>query len=101
MGPEHPMDDSQVGVSYIEFSDLKDPGVVDSATLTSLAISEDWKHHYECLNLLRALNKYHRDYLLSEEVLCGKLGVQFVKEQIDNLRSNLSKCALMLIKEVF
>lgn len=25
----------------------------------------------------------------------------FVKEQIENLRSNVSKCALMLVKEVF
>jgi len=61
-------------------------------------VSEDWKHHYDCLNLLRALNKHRREQLLA---FLGKLGTNFIKEQVENLRSNLSKCALMLVKEVF
>ena len=63
--------------------------------------------HYEGLNIIRALNKHRRDTLLglpdevTEETFLSKAIAPFVKEQIDNLRSNLSKCALMLIKEVF
>ena len=107
MGPEHPTDDSQVGVSYTEFENLEDVGVVDFTNLQSLFTGEDWKMHYEGLNIIRALNKHQRDTLLGrpdevvEETFFSKAIAPFVREHIDNLRSNLSKCALMLIKEVF
>jgi len=87
-----------VGVSYIEYENLEEPKAseIDPAALLSLAASEDWKHHYDCLNLLRALNRFNRDYFLSEPVQYS-----FVRDQVDSLRSNLGKCALMLVKEVF
>lgn len=106
MGPEHPTDDSMVGVSYIEFDQLEEPSPqqYDVASLEALAESEDWKLHYECLNILRAINKHNREYLLDstsgESILSG-IAAPFVRDQIDNLRSNLSKCALMLVKELF
>lgn len=89
-----------VGVSYIEYENLEEPTAsqMDPAALLSLAGSEDWKHHYECLNILRALNRYKRDYFLSEPV---QALTTFMREQVDSLRSNLGKCALMLVKEVF
>lgn len=49
--------------------------------------------------MLRALNKYRRDQLL-DFIASAVLGAGFIKEQIENLRSNLSKCALMFVKEV-
>lgn len=89
-----------VGVSYIEYENLEEPKAsqMDPTALLSLAASEDWKHHYDCLNLLRALNRFNRDYFLSEPVQALS---SFVRDQVDSLRSNLGKCALMLVKEVF
>lgn len=103
LGPEHPTDDSLVAVSYIEYEHLEDPGQFDGKELAALTASEDWKQQYDCLNLIRALNKHHRDYLLggAEESLLSLVVAKFAREQIDNLRSNLAKCALMLVKEVF
>jgi hypothetical protein len=71
-----------------------------------LAGEEDWKAHYECLNLIRGLNKYHREYILGgpeEEQSSSILSALslFISNQVNNLRSNVSKCALMLIKELF
>ena len=37
----------------------------------------------------------------SEESEYSRLIAQFVKDGVDNLRSNLTKCALMLVKELF
>jgi hypothetical protein len=70
LGPEQPSDDTLVGVSYIDYDMLEEPSAAqaDPAALLSLASSEDWKHHYECLNLLRAINKHKRDFFLSQEV---------------------------------
>jgi hypothetical protein len=88
-------------VSYIDFDQLEvPPASLAPAELISLAVSDDWRHHYECLNLLRALNRHRRDELL-DFIAGGGLGAGFIKEQIENLRSNLSKCALMFVKEVF
>ncbi len=109
MGPEHPTDDSMVGVSYIEFEQLEEPSPqqYDVASLVALAESEDWKLHYECLNILRAINRHNREYLLGSpasaagESILSRIAAPFVRDQIDNLRSNLSKCALMLVKELF
>lgn len=68
MGPEHLPEDQQVGVSYIEFEALQDMGVPDLAQIAEMATtggSEEWKQHYDCLNLIRAVNKYHRESLFS------------------------------------
>jgi len=66
---------------------------------------EDWKQQYESLNVLRALNKYHRQVLLdggdSEDSMLAKIVAPFIAAQVNNLRSNISKCALMLVKEFF
>ena len=103
LGPEHPTDDSLVAVSYIEYEHLEDPGQIEDKEVLAFASSDDWKQQYDCLNMMRALNKHHRDYLLrgDEESILSSIVAQFVREQVDNLRSNLAKCALMRVKEVF
>jgi len=78
---------------------------LDGKTLAAMMEGEDWKQQYESLNVLRALNKYHREVLLdggdSEESLMAKVIAPFIASQVDNLRSNISKCALMLVKEIY
>eukprot|EP00347_Sterkiella_histriomuscorum_P000732 403374718 len=106
-GPEHPTDESQVGVSYLSFEELQ-PVKLDTqedqeslvAHLLEVAstchlIEADWKAQYEAVNMMRSLNKFNRDLLVS---VIEKLA-KFVRSQIDNLRSNLSKNSLLFLKE--
>lgn len=44
---------------------------------------------------MRSLNKFNRDVLLANIEKLAK----FVRQQIDNLRSNLSKNSLLFLKE--
>lgn len=57
----------------------------------------NWKEHFDVIEGLRVLNKFHanefRNHLSEFNDFLGK--------SVDNLRSNISKNALMLIKEVF
>jgi|LauGreDrversion4_2_1035121.scaffolds.fasta_scaffold411697_2 hypothetical protein len=107
LGPENLPEDAQVGVTYIEYESLEAPEMskIDGKTLAAMMEGEDWKQQYESLNVLRALNKYHREILLeggdSEESLMAKVVAPFIANQVDNLRSNISKCALMLVKEIY
>ena len=106
MGPEHPIaGDTLVPVSYIEFEDLCEPDLeLSVADLVAFAAGDDWKQQYDCLNLFRSINKHRREYILLEtdgQSVLSNIMAPFVKEQIENLRSNVSKCALMLVKEVF
>lgn len=90
-----------MGVSYLEFDDLQ---AFDEAELPEIyhkvnlnILSEDWKVQYDTINLMRVLNKHHRntDFIL----LMGEVAA-FVHDQVDNLRSNLMKNSLMFVKEV-
>ena len=96
-----------MGVSYIEYENLEEPEMskLDGKTLAAMMEGEDWKQQYESLNVLRALNKYHREVLFeggeSQESIMNKVVAPFIAAQVDNLRSNISKCALMLAKEIF
>jgi hypothetical protein len=84
MGPENLPEDQQVGVSYIEFEALVDTGVPVLAQLIEMAttgVSEEWKQHYDCLNLIRMMNKYHRQSLFTpiadNETLISKIIAPF------------------------
>ena len=103
-GPELPVDESQAGVSYIEFEELKGIGNDEYngdfdhvlETLYTNIGSDDWKVQYDTVNLLRVLNKHHRDLFMKSLTQV----TPFVRDQVDNLRSNLMKNSLMLVKEV-
>jgi len=107
LGPEILPEEAQVGVSYIEYEALEAPDMskLDGKTLAGMMEGEDWKQQYESLNVLRALNKYHREVLFeggeSEESLMSRVIAPFIASQVDNLRSNISKCSLMLVKEMY
>ena len=107
LGPENLPEDQLVGVSYIQYDNLEEPELskLDGKTLATMMEGEDWKQQYESLNVLRALNKYHRQVLLdggdSEDSMLAKIVAPFIAAQVNNLRSNISKCALMLVKEFF
>lgn len=112
MGPETLPEDVQVGVSYVEFADLPESGFApeDLTHLVQMATtggSEEWKQHYDCLNYIRAINKFHRQVLFtpmndqSGKTLFSQIIAPFCAQQVENLRSNVSKCALMLVKEIF
>ena len=107
LGPENLPEDKQVGVTYIEYDNLEAPELskLDGKTLAAMMEGDDWKQQYESLNVLRALNKYQREVLLdggdSEDSMLAKIVAPFIAAQVDNLRSNISKCALMLVKEFY
>ncbi len=61
--------------------------------------SDDWRKQYDAVNQLRVLNKFHKEFL-STRLSQDTIGI-FIKAQVDNLRSNLSKNALLLVQEVF
>lgn len=59
------------------------------------ASSDDWKAQYEAVNLLRQLSKHHHSQLAFHLPHLA----DFVRAQVDNLRSNLMKNALLFLKE--
>lgn len=62
-----------------------------------MANAEEWHRQFEAINFLRIKNKYHIDILMTN---IGSYGT-FIKESIENLRSGISKNALMLTSEFF
>ena len=84
LGPENLPEDAQVGVTYIEYDSLEAPEIskLDGKTLANMMESEDWKQQYESLNVLRALNKYHREVLLdggdSDDSMLAKVVAPFI-----------------------
>lgn len=65
------------------------------SSLLESASSDDWKAQYEAINTLRSLNRYNTDVLVAYLDQFSK----FVRSQVDNLRSNLSKNSLLFLKE--
>ena len=70
--------------------------IQDTFELTQ-AHDEEWRQHYDAIDNLRSLNKFHKNSL--EEHL--ERFHSFMNKQIDNLRSNNSKNALSLFEELF
>ena len=64
---------------------------------TRMADPEAWHAQFEGLDFLRKMNKYHNELLMDNiEFFC-----QFLKDSVDNLRSGISKDALMFTTELF
>ena len=62
-----------------------------------MADPEEWHAQFEGLDFLRKINKYHAVVLMENLEFFGP----FLKDSIDNLRSGISKDALMLTTELF
>ncbi len=58
---------------------------------------EDWLAMFNALNNLRVMNKYHSAVLMENLEFFSN----FVKQSVENLRSNISKNALMFCTEFF
>lgn len=58
---------------------------------------EDWLAMFNALNNLRVINKYHSGVLMENL----EYFTPFLKQMVDNLRSNLSKNSLMFCTEFF
>lgn len=58
---------------------------------------EDWLAMFNALNNLRVINKYHAGVLMENL----EYFTPFLKQMVDNLRSNLSKNSLMFCTEFF
>lgn len=88
---------------YTNYENLTNPygnymdfGVVFSALLSNSEIKHNWRIHFELIEHLRMLNKFH----YFELNLRIKAFTSFIIQSIDNLRSNISKDALLFLKEV-
>jgi len=63
--------------------------------VTKMSDPEEWNAQFEAIDLLRIMNKYHFDTLM-ENLHCF---TKFLKDSIENLRSGISKNALMFTTE--
>ena len=70
---------------------------VDQTLSLAQSHDEEWRNHYDALDNLRVLNKFHYDVL---DKAISKFRV-FISVQVENLRSNNSRNALMLFHEIF
>jgi hypothetical protein len=57
----------------------------------------DWKTHFDVIDQLRSLNKYYGAYFGQNL----DFFTTFVQKSMNSLRSNLSKNALLLVREIF
>ena len=58
---------------------------------------EEWLNQFNAIDSLRIMNKFY-SYDLIENL---ELFIQFAKDSVENLRSNISKNALMFCTELF
>ena len=98
----------QKAVTYISFPDLQDfpddhlfktnaKEFLETDMPARVAEPEEWHRQFEALDFLRMMNKYHTDVLVNNILNFAK----FIKESIENLRSGISKNALMFTTEFF
>ena len=78
------------------YNNYQDFGVVFDALLSNSDAKHGWKVHFELLEHLRTLNRFH----YAELNIRISYFVEFVIRSLDSLRSNLSKDALIFLKEV-
>ncbi len=94
-------ENGQAVVKYTSFQDLIDDisNLDDNFLIEINKIKDvsDWKQSFDYLDMLRKYNKFHADEFL---VIFPKL-MWFLISNINNLRSNLTKNALTLLKEIF
>ena len=94
-------ENGQAVVKYTSFQDLTDDiSNLDENFLieiNKIKEASDWKQSFDYLDMLRKYNKFHPEEFL---VIFPKL-MWFLISNINNLRSNLTKNALTLLKEIF
>ena len=94
-------ENNQQAVQYTSFDDLTNElPILDESFLGELLKakdSTDWKQAFDYLDVLRKINKFHPEDFAA---LFPKVS-PFILSNIGNLRSNLIKNGLILIKEVF
>lgn len=61
----------------------------------SLQCAEDWRAHFDCIEQLRSLNKYHATAI---DLAAFN---EFITKQMENLRSSNARGALMLVYELY
>ena len=98
----------QKSVTDVQFEELKDfeddhlfktnlTDYMENDLKNRMANAEEWDRQFEAINFLRIKNKYHIDILMTN--IGGY--TTFIKESIENLRSGISKNALMFTSEFF
>lgn len=96
-----PNSDNQTVVKYTTYPDLlNDSSALDEAFFTDITKNKeslDWKQSFDYLDQLRKYNKYNSE----EFILTLPKFLPFILFNINNLRSNLIKNSLILVKEVF
>lgn len=96
-----PNSDNQTVVKYTTYPDLlNDSSALDEAFFTDITKNKeglDWKQSFDYLDQLRKYNKYNSE----EFILTLPKLLPFILFNINNLRSNLIKNSLILVKEVF
>lgn len=94
-------ENNQQAVKYTSFDDLTNElPILDEAFLGELIKakeSTDWKLAFDYLDVLRKINKFHPEDFAA---LFPKV-LPFILSNVGNLRSNLIKNGLVLMKEVF
>ncbi len=76
---------------------MEDPALLMDFTRTLASASdEDWTSHYNAIENLRILNKYHSESRLTIQ----QDFLAFICSQIENLRSNNSRNALNVVLEL-
>ena len=78
--------------------DLEKDFIEKTVEMSKEANDEMWRMQWDAVLNLRILNKYYY------EALCGQLLLEmadFIKGQIENLRSNNSRNSLQLFSELF
>lgn len=64
--------------------------------MVRFADTENWSGQFDAVNEIRVMQKYHSDKLMEN---LGNF-TQFIHDSVDNLRSGISKNALMLTTEL-
>lgn len=94
------IDPNQIVAKYISYAELtNDISFLDESflfELTKVKEASDWKQSFDNLDILRKFNKFHPEELIK---ISPKL-IGFLISNLSNLRSNLTKNALILTKEI-
>ena len=89
--------DEEAAAEYTEFRDLEENADQSPDWIAEQLASEDWKATFEALDALRRLNKFRKSVMEGEIARFG----EFILNQVDNLRSSISRNACWLVNEIF
>ena len=93
--------DEEAKVDYQTYEELADFEAYDLAQVLEKikenSASDEWKVIFQNLDDIRRLNKFHRQDLTES---LGSM-IEFITTHVNNLRSNISKNACVLVQELF